>query len=296
MSAEIKTECPKCEWEPDGYAHWGCTCGHSWNTFDTKAKCPACGIQWQDTHCPGCGQSSKHELWYTSQDKQQEPVAIDHPWLRKRKQIIENKLVAYGIKNSRISYLPYLEFSEEDFQTPYEVGCRILILWAVSYVAGNLHEKDIVESWLKTTVLWDKVSEHEKKLFEGEISQRTLIDFSWRVEAGIVLSWVVNLIEDLPGLDSQMSDDDLDELMAKLPINENPDFFLSTLVFRDKEEIFIENITNEMITSYLRNLMLSDKKEPLSINPTISFERHYALNWVRKFDEISEWDETDTST
>jgi hypothetical protein len=295
MSAELKIECPKCGWEPNGYAYWGCTCGHLWNTFETKAKCPACSVQWQDTSCPGCGHSSKHELWYTSSE-QQDLIATDHSDLRKRKEIIENKLIAYGIKNSRISYLPYLEFSEEDFQTPYEVGCRILILWAVSYVAGNLDEKDVVESWLKTNVLWDKVSEYEKRLFEGEVSQTILINFSWRIEAVIVLSWVVNLIKDLPALDSQISDNDLDELMAKLPIDENPDSFLSTLTFRNKEEIFIENIINEMITSYLRNLMFSDKKAQLAINSAISFERHYALNWVRKFSEISDWDDTDTST
>jgi hypothetical protein len=296
MSAEIRTECPKCGWEPDGYAHWRCTCGHSWNTFDTKAKCPACGIQWQDTSCPGCGQSSKHELWYTSSEKQTEPVGTDHPELRKRKQIIENKLVGFGIKNSRISYLPYLEFSEDDFQTPQDVGCRILILWAVSFVAGSPAEKGIVENWLKTTGLWDKVSEREKKLFEEEVSQRELTDFSWRIEACIVLSWAVNLIENLPDLDSQMTDDELDELMIKLPINENPNFFLSTLTFRNKEEIFIENIINEMITGYLRDLMYFNKKEPQVISPAISFERHYALNWLRRFSEISEWDETDTST
>ncbi|MDP9081733.1 MAG: DUF4272 domain-containing protein [Bacteroidota bacterium] len=296
MIPGTKIECPRCGWEPDGEAHWKCTCGQAWNTFETKGKCPACGIQWQDTSCPGCGQSSKHELWYTNQEKQQASIAVNLPELQRRKQIIENKLIAYGIKNSRISYLPYLEFSEEDFQTPYEVGCRILVLWAVSYVAGNLDEKDLIEGWLKTTVLWDKVSEREKKLFEQEVSQRELIDFSWRIEACIVLSWAVNLMENLPGLDSQMADDELDELMVKLPINENPNFFLSTLTLRNKEEIFTENIVNEMITSYLRNLMFSDKKEQLSINAAVSFERHYALNWVRKFGEIPEWDETDTST
>jgi len=216
--------------------------------------------------------------------------------LLSRKKIIEEKLISYEIKGSKISYLPYLEFSEEDFQTPYEVGCRILILWAVSYLSYNPSEKAEIESWLKSSILWERISEREKKIFNEDLPQKSLIDFSWKIEAVIVLSWAVNLIEKLPRLDTKISDQELDELMSKLPITENPNYFLTLLSFRNKEEIFIENIINEMITWHLRDKMLSGKKENLKIDPSISFERHYALNWLRQFGGISEWDETDTST
>ena len=215
--------------------------------------------------------------------------------LLKRKEIIENRLISYGI-NNKISHLPYLEFSEDDFQTPYEVGCRILVLWAVSYLSYNLDEKAKIENWLRSTVLWNKVSDHEKKLFTEELQQKHLISFSWNIEAVVVLCWALQLINDLPNLDGKNSAIPLDEIMDKLPINENPDLFLSTLSYRSKEEIFIENITNEMITWHLRDNMLFNNKEQMKINPAISFERHYALNWVRQFSEISDWDETDTST
>ena len=204
--------------------------------------------------------------------------------------------MAYGLKDSKITYLPYLNFSPEEFQTPYEVGCRILILSAVSYVSTNFGEKDEIKNWLKTSGLWAKVSEREKKLFTEELPERSLMDFSWRIESVIVLCWAVNLLEELPNLDKEIPDSTLDELMAKLPVDENPEFFLSLLAYRDKEEIFIENIINEMITWYLRDRMIFKKKNESNINPTISYERHYALNWVRKFSEIDEWDETDTST
>lgn len=213
-----------------------------------------------------------------------------------RRDVIESKLISYGINNRKISYLPYLEFSEEEFQEPYEVGCRILVLWAMSYTATNLTEKSEIEGWLKSSSLWSRVSENEKELFTQDVSKKTLIDFSWHIEACIVLCWAVNLLENLPDLDSKLSEADLNTLLAKLPIDQNPEFFLNSLIYRNKEEIFIENIINEMMTSYLRDMWLSDKKESLKINSGISFERHYALNWLRKFDGISEWDETDTST
>jgi len=229
-------------------------------------------------------------------DLREQPKLENQEILLKRKELIEKKLKSYNLKNSIISYLPYLEFSEDDFQTPYEVGCRILILWAVSYLSYNLNEREEIKNWLKTNLLWDKVTEHEKKIFSEDPPQKLLNDFSWKIEAVVVLSWALNLFENLPDLESEISDSLLDELMSKLPVNENPEYFLKTLSFRNPEEIFIENIINEMITWNLRDDMLSGKKEKLKINPSISFERHYALNWLRQFSGISEWDETDTST
>ena len=51
--SEIKIRCPHCSWEPDGGAHWACTCDHVWNTFDTAGVCPSCNKKWEDTsvHC-----------------------------------------------------------------------------------------------------------------------------------------------------------------------------------------------------------------------------------------------------
>jgi hypothetical protein len=292
----IKIACPKCQWQPDGQPHWKCRCGYRWNTFETKWKCPECGIQWQDTYCPGCGKSSVHDEWYTTYVIREEQPPANIIELKIRKDKVESKLISYGLKDSKITYLPYLDFSPEEFQTPYEVGCRILILWAVSYVAANLNEKYEIANWLKICGLWDRVSEEEKKLFTEDLSERALMDFSWHLEAVVVLCWAVNLLEVLPDLNTQISDSAVDGLMAKLPICENPEIFLSILEYRDKEEIFIENIINEMITWYLRDRMLNKKENESNVNSTISFERHYALNWVRKFSEISEWDETDTST
>jgi hypothetical protein len=60
-----KISCPKCTWEPDGKAYWGCTCGVFWNTFDTYGKCPGCGKVWKDTQCPACAAWSPHADWYT---------------------------------------------------------------------------------------------------------------------------------------------------------------------------------------------------------------------------------------
>ena len=72
----IEIECPKCEWHPDGGAHWQCSCGHVWNTFETFARCPKCATIWNDTECPGpespggCGVLSPHIDWYKGLDEE----------------------------------------------------------------------------------------------------------------------------------------------------------------------------------------------------------------------------------
>lgn len=71
--AEVKIECPKCGWEPDGGEYWACSaCGHIWDTFATAARCPSCGHQHEHTSCipfrGGCNAYEPHIDWYKGLD------------------------------------------------------------------------------------------------------------------------------------------------------------------------------------------------------------------------------------
>lgn len=71
---DVKIQCPKCTWEPDGQPYWQCTtCEHSWDTFETGARCPNCSHQYEMTQCihhaGGCNESSPHLDWYKGLDK-----------------------------------------------------------------------------------------------------------------------------------------------------------------------------------------------------------------------------------
>lgn len=61
-----RIRCPRCGWEPKAHDLWACEpgCGHVWNTFETRGRCPACGIQWEQTACLKCGEWSVHDAWY----------------------------------------------------------------------------------------------------------------------------------------------------------------------------------------------------------------------------------------
>lgn len=59
-----RIRCPKCAWRPERHHRWLCSCGHTWNTFDTHGVCPACAYAWRDTMCLRCQQWSPHAAWY----------------------------------------------------------------------------------------------------------------------------------------------------------------------------------------------------------------------------------------
>ena len=67
-----KIRCPKCGWEPSKDSRWYCgtadTCGHCWNTFETRGVCPACNKQWRETACLSCDKWSPHDDWYVRDD------------------------------------------------------------------------------------------------------------------------------------------------------------------------------------------------------------------------------------
>lgn len=291
-------ECPACGWNADGDAHWTCTCGHTWNTFDTKGKCPNCKIQWEETYCPICEEPSPHKDWYietTKSSTNYTPEVLD---LMRRKKNLEDRLVSLGITNYKIKHLPYLDFTKEKFQSPYESGCRLLILYGISYAIHNLDDREKIISWFKREKLWDKVSKKEKDLLNTKtLNEDALIELSWRMEAAIVLAWALNILDKINSIDIDVTDETMEDFVKNMPELGNPTKdFLSELKFRGLEEIYEENLLNELATTYFRDLMFNGKSDETKINRMISFERHYALNWLRKFSGIEEWDETDTST
>jgi hypothetical protein len=296
MKHEI--ECPVCNWQPDGDPHWQCSCGHIWNTFETKGKCPSCEFQWLDTWCPGCGKTSSHTEWYVDPDIVKPADNPETELLKQKKEKLENRLIELGIKDYRVSHLPYLDHTHEVFHSPYEAGCRMLILYAVSYAAQLPELRHEVIEWLKKEKLWDKASGKEILfLTKEDADEDELLEQSWRVEAAIVLAWALNLLDTLPPITSPATDEETRTFQNCVPDpGTDTHFFLNQLRFRDLSEIYEENLLNELATTYFRDLMSNGLRDETSIHRIVSFQRHLTLNWLRKFMGQEDWDETDTST
>jgi Domain of unknown function (DUF4272) len=291
-------QCSFCEWSPDGEIHWACTCGHAWNTFETKGQCPKCKEQWKDTWCPGCGKSSPHSDWYKTKEDLEKIEATSDKIFRQKKKSLEQKLINYGIKNYRVSYPQFFDFSKKEFKTPYEVGCRMIILYTISHCVHNLDEREEIIEWLESENLWQKVSPIERKFLKNPIPERKeLINLSWRIESALTLGWALNLIPILAKLNKKDNEDSITKFFKVVPfICEPTTQFLQNLEFRNVDEIYEENLINELATTYFRDLFFSGKEDKTNINRLTSFERHLVLNWLRSFMGIEDWDETDTST
>lgn len=63
-SAVEPVACPQCSYQPADDDVWQCDCGHLWNTFATKGRCPACSKTHDTTACPACDAASEHNAWY----------------------------------------------------------------------------------------------------------------------------------------------------------------------------------------------------------------------------------------
>ena len=224
---------------------------------------------------------------------------MDTKSLKKRKQSIEKRLKDCGIDTVKIKELSYLEFNPDVFASPSDIAKRILILYSVYFASTNTDKLKKIKDWLKKVKLWKNVSDNEKKLFDGKIKDEELLDeYAWNLEKAYILAWALNLVTDLPLPTEQVTDKQFEDFMNNVPElgEENINEFLTGQSLRNVEEIFDENVFNELITAYFRDLMVNKKENQTEIDLNAAYERHYALNWLRRFEGITDWDDTDTTT
>lgn len=215
-----------------------------------------------------------------------------------RKKQLEARLAKHGIGDYHVTHLPYLDFDDKTFATPYETGCRMLIFYAGAYVAGEPDDRHAIVDWVKNENLWEHVSFNEQEFFIGNVTdEESITKISWQTENAYILAWALNLIKETPTPTSQITQEQLDDFMSKVPqLGSDLGEFLSNLKYRDTAEIYDENLFHELATSYFRDLRFSGKENASDIDKSISYIRHKTLNWLRHFQGISDWEETDTST
>ncbi|MHA1270474.1 MAG: hypothetical protein ACTSPY_11845 [Candidatus Helarchaeota archaeon] len=67
--------CPGCGWIPTKDARWQChKCDAIFNTFETGAICPDCGIIFKKTQCILCGGCFPYDDWFEDGDFIQVPI------------------------------------------------------------------------------------------------------------------------------------------------------------------------------------------------------------------------------
>jgi hypothetical protein len=211
---------------------------------------------------------------------------------------IEERLSQHGINNYQITYPEYLNFNQEHFATPREVGCRVMILCAIAYTIQDSAKKYGIIKWLKKENIWSHVSAKEAAYLNTRTAtEDEILDLSWKIEAAYILAWALDLVKEKPKPGEEATEAQINEMIQHLPaLGDNLEPFLSQLAFRDLAEIYDENIFYELTTTHFRDTLFSGGKSRADVHVPASFERHLALNWVRRFMNSHDWDDTDTST
>jgi hypothetical protein len=142
--------------------------------------------------------------------------------------------------------------------------------------------------------LWDKVSSTEQALLLAETPiERQTIDATWRCESLQTLLWCIGKLREMPPASKLCS------VPAMLDLMPEPGGKL-TEFYRDLE-LRSEAEFNELYarTHYqhwqVGDAQIHGKPMPADLDPGVIYERHYAMNWVRYYEDDG-WDEVTTDT
>ena len=208
-----------------------------------------------------------------------------------RKKEVNNYLETKGIPICE--HLPLIEdYKSVKLRKPKEIAKRAMILTGIIDTAYDVDRTEIID-WLKEFNLWDSVSQFEKEYLQKEtVEQKDKLEISWRVEALNVLFWSLGMVDTLG---EPTSECDLTKAhksaKEKFGSVEN---FINQSELRDSEEILDETDLIYRTHWAVRDAGLNNKPFPNKYNPSIVYERHYALNWITYYQD--DWDDITTDT
>ncbi len=181
----------------------------------------------------------------------------------------------------------------EEIRSSREVAERAVVLYCV-VKSADVEDRVIIRDWLKREKLWSAVSRAERKLFgKGKLSNRQLVNASWRVEALEAIVWALGL---LPSLTSNTVQCSYRRIEALFPFYlESAELFLKQSKLRSEDDI--ERALEEIYNQHwkVRDARLNQKEAPDKLDEGIIREKHYALNWIMSY-EGQDWDNVSTDT
>jgi hypothetical protein len=201
-----------------------------------------------------------------------------------RKQNSEQQLTSLGIHLTH--ELPPIE--EEQAITPRtsrEIAERILILTYLNCIHSDNSLRQEVVAFLKDEGLFEKATPAEKDLFlKDEFSDDEATNIAWRGESIWMLLWAIQKVDTLS---LPVDEVDLGALFALLPpFLQSTNDFVNASAARSKSEILDQA---DLIFRLFWSVQQAESPNPAGLNPGVTFERYYAINWVMGV--RGEWDD-----
>lgn len=215
------------------------------------------------------------------------------PDARERKARSEAELERLGA-HSPAHLPPVLGAGEVRLRTPEETMRRMLALCAVAVRAESLSSEPLslrdIATKLGAGVA--ALTPAERGFIEHDApDEETWANHGWRYESAALLQWALGLSDALPPPTAICDAGQI----ARIAIDHADEARIAQANLRPLPEL-LDALDGLYRRHWLvRQARLDEREAPIDLHPSVVYERHYALNWLLRFDE-QDWDEVGTPT
>ena len=216
-----------------------------------------------------------------------EPKTVEKDQLERRNRS-NSFLESKGILVNQ--HLPVVGGPDSKIRTKDEIVKRAYAL-LLTAVKGEGMEQEHLERTVFDKKI-DFLSPKEKEIFDAEsMSDIQKAYATWRYESLQVIIWALGLMENLP-YPSDICN--VKEVVAKI-FTPSREEFENSVNIKTKDEILEAlDMTYRMHWACV-NARIKNEEVGGQLNPSIIYERHYALNWLTNFEGLN-WDNVSTPT
>lgn len=205
-----------------------------------------------------------------------------------RKQWAETVLQAEGVPIN--PHLPMIESEAEiTLRTPREIADRLRAMSIIAARGGGLPEAD-ARRFIEERSIEPHLTPAERAFLDTpEPTLRDQAQFSWRHEAAWVLFWALGHVDGHLGAPRNTCD-----------VDAMTDVVINLLDLDSHGARSANDILNEADLAYryhwaVRQAGIDGKDPPADLDPGVVLERHYALNWLIRYND-ADWDDVTTDT
>ncbi len=209
-----------------------------------------------------------------------------------RKEGAEQLLVQSGVPiNKNLPYTP--DASQVRLRSKDEVVDRLLALFTVAVKAEGL-EGEPLQNFAQNFNVLPKFTPDELAFFNTHpMDEQEKVNFLWRYESVWTLFWALGFVTEEYAYPKEICNV---EGIAKTI------FAMGEVAFREKAELReVDTILDQLDLTYrchwaVTNARVKNQAIPGEIDPSIIYERHYALNWLTQNGGEIDWDKVLTNT
>jgi len=176
-------------------------------------------------------------------------------------------------------------------RSPVQAAQRCLALLAV---VERVYEQPParISAWVNEHNIFQYFSAEEAAFFEApEPPEEQRVSFSWRAEAMIPLLWALGQIPKLPPLNEKANLGSIPSVHSAVG---DPQLFIEKSSLRPDHVLADAEADLYHQHWRVRDAQLFQKSMPAELDPSIVYERRYALSWLVGWGE--DWDDVPTDT